>query len=430
MQYQIKKCSAPCVQKVTVEEYAQQVKHVRSFLSGKSKALMQELGEKMQQASNALEFEKAAQYRDALGCIRVLLEKQSIEGEGSWDLWLLGKDFQQYVLLFMKIRDGRVVHVKHEDFDQDQTDIEEISTWIYHFYKVTQPDGAASIWVDPEISGDLIDTVTQQWPENYKKAQDERMIESWLFMGRRQIDNMLPFKALARQDWGCAISVLKDLLSVEAHCPVRIECFDVSHFGGVGATASCVVMDESGLRKDLYRSFHIKKADKGDDYGATREVLERRVQKIQNEFVIWLIDGGKGQIGVAQDVAKSHDCVKGIMGIAKGVTRQFQHERYFIVNSNEQVVETQLSLNVRQVIALLRDQAHDRALRSSQVRQKNQMLKSSLDDIPGVGPVIKKRLKAQFGTVKNMRTATPEELMQVPGIGADLAHLIANHLSG
>lgn len=432
MQYQIKKCSAPCVQKVAADEYLQQVKHVKDFLSGKSKALMQDLGQKMQKASDSLDFEKAAQYRDALGYIRVMLEKQSIEGEGSWDLWLLGQDFQQYILLLMKIRDGRVVHIKHEDFDLDHTDIEEIASWIYHTYKVAQPDGQASIWLDQKISSefDIFDAVASQWPGNYQQVTHEALIENWLKMGRRQIDNMLPFKALAKQDWGEAIEYLCRILGIESQQSLEIECFDVSHFGGEATCASCVVMDQAGLRKDLYRNYHILNADQSDDYGATREVLERRIKKIANKSVIWLIDGGKGQINIAQQVAAEQQCVKGILGIAKGVTRQFQHERYFIADHGGKIKEVILPMKVRQVIALLRDQAHDRALKASQIRKKKKMLKSSLDDIPGVGMVIKKRLKAQFGTVKNMRGASADELTQVPGVGAELAVLIANHLNG
>lgn len=118
------------------------------------------------------------------------------------------------------------------------------------------------------------------------------------------------FKALARQDWGFAIDYLKKLLKIDDSLSVHIECFDVSHFGGQGTSASCVVMDDSGLRKDLYRNFHILKVDNADDYAATMEVLQRRVLKIDNQSVIWLIDGGKGQIRVAKEVIASYPCVK------------------------------------------------------------------------------------------------------------------------
>jgi excinuclease ABC subunit C len=431
MQYQIKKCSAPCVGKVNQQEYAQQVGHVKDFLMGRSKALMLELNDRMQKASDALEFEKAAQFRDALGQIRLLLERQVVEGEGSWDIWLLGQDFQQYIVLLIKVRDGKVMEVRHEDFGNEQVNTEEISSWIYHYYKINQPDGAIGVWIDQEIlmGSEIIDVISKQWPGNYWQVSQSDKINEWLAMGRRQISNMLPFKALARQDWGFAIDYLKKLLKIDDSLSVHVECFDVSHFGGQGTSASCVVMDDSGLRKDLYRNFHILKVDNADDYAATMEVLQRRVLKIDNQSVIWLIDGGKGQIRVAKEVIASYPCVKGVIGIAKGPTRRFEHERYFILNLENQIVEINLPMTIRQVIGLLRDQAHDRALQSSQMRQKRKLLKGTLDDIKGVGPVIKKRLKAHFGSVNNIRQATVRELMQVPGVGEELAHQIANHLS-
>ena len=434
MQYQIKRCSAPCVAKIAVDEYADSVQQVKKFLRGQSKSVLVDLEKKMQSASDAMAFERAAVFRDAIVHIQAILqERQSIEQLGDYDIWCMGESVDQMLVQYMMIRDGKLIHIDHQQFSRSEIEDEELITWVFQSYVNRLDEEKVTVWLDPQLP--LVSELGQAILQKNKSlrllpAKKTASIKVWLDLGRQQLERMMPFLGTMQKDCERGLRYLCELLAVSHHHELLLECYDISHLGGEFTVGSQVVLSNTGLRSDLYRTYKVQAQTAGDDYAAIKEVLTRRAAKLKDQKVIWLIDGGKGQLSVARQVMAEHDNVIGAFGISKGPSRKFANEKYYLQKVGVERAELiELDLKTRQLIGHLRDEAHRVAITASRKGHKKSVIRSKLDDIPGVGPVIKRRLKLQFGSVKNIAKASVEQLASVAGVGDDLARKIHHELN-
>lgn len=431
LQYQIDRCSAPCVNAVTKAKYFEDVENIILFLEGKSRDVIANLIVKMEAAAALLDFETAAKYRDQIASLKKVQERQHVSGEkGDVDIIAGMIDGDMACVEIIYIRAGQ--QIGHESFfpkTPEHSDVETLLTAFLPQYYLDRKV-PAQILINfelPEI--DIIRAALE-------KHVGHRINISWCLRGERAhwmaialanakqtIKTHLSSKAGLNQRY----YALQNLLQLPA--PIRrMECFDVSHMMGEATVAACVVFGVDGPRKNEYRRYNIHGIQGGDDYAALQQALERRYAKIaKGDGVIpdvLFIDGGKGQFAIAKkvlDELQLNDIT--FVGIAKGVERKPGKERLFLSNQDQSVAlcENDMALHLIQQI---RDEAHRFAIAGHR-HQRNKTRKTSpLESISGVGPQRRKRLLQEFGGLQELARAGVEDLAKVEGISKRLADKI------
>lgn len=435
LQYQIKRCTAPCVDYISPEEYQRDIRHAVMFLEGRNPAIMDDLLAAMKVASDNLEFEKAARYRDQINNLRHVQEQQAIEAAGGdADIVALTQDAGIVCVVVIIVRGGRVLGTRHYfprySLEQDESDL--LTAFLGQFYLAgdAQREIPRDILVSVTLpEADLLSQALSQAAGREVSVRGNVRGERrrWLELAKTNAQQTLLSHLASKETVYRRMLALRDLLELE-QIPQRMECFDISHSHGENTVASCVVFDENGPLKSDYRIYNIEGVTAGDDYGAMRQVLTRRYKKIaQGEGKrpdLVFIDGGKGQLNVAREVFESLEIQDiPLIGVAKGVTRKAGMETLVdaLTDTSFRVAPDSPALHLIQHI---RDEAHRFAITGHRQRRDKKRRQSTLEGIDGVGPRKRRDLIHYFGGIQEIRKASVEEIAKVKGIGGGLAEAI------
>ena len=433
LQHQIKRCTAPCVGLVDAEEYGQDVRHAVMFLEGKSEEMVAELVRRMESASNALEFELAARYRDQIANLRRVQARQYVSGaKGNVDVVAARAREGVAVVELFVIRNGqglgsRTLRPAHGG---DAGEGELLRAFLPQHY--LSREGRERPVPDEILLSDAVDGA--EVLERALGEQTGRKISircnvrgeraRWVAMAVDNAELALEQRIASRANLRGQFEALQELLGLDDP-PGRIECFDVSHTGGESTVASCVVFEHDGAKKSDYRRFNVSGEKAGDDYGAMRNALERRYTRLQREEAVLpdllLIDGGRGQLGQAVEVLAELQ-VSGVVtvGVAKGTTRKPGLERLFLPGRAAAIVPPPDSAALH-LIQRIRDEAHRFAITGHRNRRSHARRVSVLERIPGIGARRRQRLLSEFGGLQGVSRAGVDDLVRVRGISRDLA---------
>ena len=433
LEYQIKRCSAPCVGKISPEEYRERVLEIETFFDGRSEELLEGLVRRMNDAAERMEYETAARWRDRISHLRQMQGKLAVEtGEGSFDALACAVSPALACVSQVVVRKGQVVGAKNFRLPTPlgSTCAQLLAQIIAQVYLADDVALPAEILV-PELPEDH---------EALEGALEERAGRKLPIRANVRSDRKLQLELAVRNaDAALAAALQSDSLMVQRRLaltsmlglsepPKRIECFDISHTMGELPVASCVVFGPEGAEKSNYRRFNIRDVTPGDDYAAIRQAVERRLTGSETPPDLMLIDGGAGQVAQAVEVARGLNFTFPIVGVSKGPDRR-PGEEVLIVDDGKQSIRPGPSAPGLHLIQSVRDEAHRFALKSHRTRRENVRLKSPLENIPGIGPSRRQALLTAFGGLAGLRKATEADIAKVPGIGPDRAKVIAKALS-
>ncbi|MET4567851.1 excinuclease ABC subunit UvrC [Rhodanobacter soli] len=442
LQYQIGRCSAPCVGLISVEDYRNDVRHAEMFLEGRSNAVIDELAEAMEQASKALQFERAAKLRDQVAALRQLQAQHHVQGASAdMDVIACRIEAGMACVSVLFFRNG--ISLGTRDFfprlplDAEPADV--LTQFIAQYY-LDRPVPRELILGEPladqEILAELLGQHAGHAVELKSSVRGERA--QFLQMAERNAQASLTARLASRQTLGTRFDDLQKVLGLAAP-PRRIECFDISHTMGELTVASCVVFGPEGPEKSHYRRFNIAGITPGDDYAAMHQALTRRFRKVaEGEGArpdILLIDGGSGQVAQALDVLRELG-VDGIevVGVAKGPGRRAGEETLVLARIEAGNPGRELhpgsSSPALHLVAAVRDEAHRFAISGHRKRREKARERSVLEDVPGIGARRRSALLKAFGGMQGLERAGVEELMQVKGIDRGLAGRIYASLHG
>ena len=437
LQYQIKRCTAPCVGLVGTEEYEQDVQNAVLFLDGKTSTVIEELVNRMEQASDKLEYEQAARYRDQITRLSKIQKKQYVTGEkGDLDLAACVMDAGVAVIQLFFIRGGRnlgnkVFYISYRDGRKEK---EILTAFLCQHYIGKQVPAEIIVSSRPEEL-ELIQQVLST--ENGRKVKISSSVRTekarWLKMARQNAKLSLNARLASRAGYESRLEALQDAFKLD-ETPQRMECFDISHTSGEKTVASCVVFDQQGAAKHDYRRFNIKDITPGDDYAAMEQALMRRYERIQSGEGklpdILFIDGGKGQLASAERVMNEL-AVTGVtlIGIAKGRARKVGMEQLFLAGNTTPIILPEDSPAIH-LVQQIRDEAHRFAITGHRQKRERAGKSSILEELPGVGPKRRQRLLKQFGGLQELKNAGVEDLQRVEGISRKLAQKIYDCFHG
>lgn len=431
LQYQIGRCSAPCVGLTTPERYAEDVARTIKFLEGRGEEVIAELVEAMERAASALEFERAALYRDRIRSLRAILERTAVSGEeGDLDIIACAQAAETWCVQVFYVRCGR--HLGNTAFfPKSPPGIDEsglLAGFIGQFYAARPLPETLILSAWPEDAELLISALSERAGRAVRievEVQGERA--RWLELARHNAHFALEQRLNSQAGYAHRLEALRTLLGLER--PIeRIECYDVSHTQGEHPVAACVVFDRSGPRHSEYRRFNIAEITPGDDYAALAQALERRYRRVERgEYPVpdlILIDGGLGQLTAAREILQELGFTGiRLVAVAKGPERRPGHERLWLLGQEVPLILPSDSPAMH-LIAQIRDEAHRFALLGHRQRRGRARLGSVLNGIKGVGPKRRQRLLMHFGGLKGLERASVEEIAKVAGISRSLAQRI------
>ncbi|MEO8401421.1 MAG: excinuclease ABC subunit UvrC [Gammaproteobacteria bacterium] len=435
IQYQIGRCTAPCVDYVTVEEYQQQVRHAVLFLQGKNEEVINELTKKMEQAASHLNFELAAELRNQIAKLREIQAQQHVSAEhGDADVIGLAVKAGIVCLQLLVIRGGRILGSRaYFPNVPVQSSSEEILTSFITQHYLNPNFGSQEIPKEIILANHLPET---DWLADGLRVQAQHKVifssrvrgerKKWLEMATNSAQQSLNSQLLNKANAYERFAALVQTLELEK-MPDIIECFDISHSSGEATVGSCVVFNKEGPVKTHYRRFNIADITPGDDIAAMRQALTRRYKRLQAEEAILpdvlLIDGGKPQLNVAKKVLVELGIQNILLvGVAKGVTRKPGFETlHFVDSAPIHLPSDSLALHLIQQI---RDEAHRFAITGHRLRRDKKRVTSSLEMIPGIGAKRRRELLRYFGGIQAINRASLENLKKVPGISQALAERI------
>jgi excinuclease ABC subunit C len=434
LQYQIKRCSGPCCDLISPEDYADDVQHAAMFLEGKNNAVMQRYANKMEDASAKLEFEKAAHYRDQVGHLRKIQEQQYVVGnQGDIDVHAVVINPGGVCVLVMFIRGGRMLGNKtfFPKTRLDENESEVLAAFLPQFYlsgsggRETPPEVVVNAKIEDKFI--LEEALTSQSGRKVMISDNVRSHRKrWVDLAVTNAEQSLGSHMASRNNLQQRFQSLQEALSLE-EMPQRLECFDISHTSGEATVASCVVFDQNGPLKSDYRRFNIDGITPGDDYAAMSQALNRRYTRIKKgEGLlpdILFIDGGKGQLSEAEKIFEELQ-IEGVtlVGIAKGPERKAGLETLILSGGPEfNLAQDNPGLHLIQHI---RDESHRFAITAHRNRRGKKRTESVLEGIDGVGPKRRRSLLRHFGGSAQVASASLEELAKVEGISRILAEHI------
>lgn len=430
LQYQIGRCSGPCVNLVDEQEYAEDVRHTQMFLEGQSARLSDELVVQMQQAAEAHDYEQAAVFRDQITALRHVQGQNDAEyGQGEADVVACATEAGQVCIHVLFIRQGRILGSKSY-FPKDplgESESELLGHFLPQFYiGLRNLDVPAEVVTShPVDDADAISAAVREVACKafmiHTKVRTHRA--RWVGMALEAARQNLKSRLNTQQNVLQKLEGLQALLDLE-ELPQRIECFDISHSSGEHTVASCVVFDQAGAAKSDYRRFNIQNVTAGDDYAAMEQALTRRYSRLQKEGKplpsVLLIDGGKGQLGKAKAVKEELGIESVVLlGIAKGTTRKPGFET-LITEEGREVILTG-SDPVLHLLQQIRDEAHRFAITGHKQARDKRRSRSTLEDIAGVGPKRRRQLINHFGGLQELSRASLDDIAKVQGISRKLA---------
>ena len=436
--YQIKRCSAPCVGRIDEAGYGELVGDAKDFLAGKKTQVQAKLGGQMQQAAEAMDFERAAMLRDRLRALTFIQGTQAInaDGVGDADIWALACARGVTCVQAFFIRGGQ--NWGHRAFfpahTADVPEDEALASVMLQFYDEVPPP--RTILTDREVSESalLAEALCERAGGKVTIMQPQRGDRVRLVtQAKRNAEEALQRRAAESTTQARLLTEIGELFELEGP-PRRIEVYDNSHIMGTNMVGAMIVSGPEGFQKGQYRKFNIKRPETiaGDDFGMMREVLERRFARAidedpDRESGTWpdllLIDGGKGQVSAVKGVldAMGVEDVP-IVGVAKGPDRNAGRETFHLIDGRE--IALPMNAPVLFHLQRLRDEAHRFAIGAHRTKRAKALVTSSLDEVPGIGPARKKALLMHFGTARAIKNASLTDLQQAPGVSAVVAQQV------
>lgn len=436
LQYQIKRCTGPCVGLISAEDYADDVRHATLFLQGKDSQIIDELVLAMDTAAKELAYEKAAFIRDQISSLQNVQAKQYVSGQKG-DLDVVATYIENGVgcVQVFYIREGRNLGSKqfYPKHLEDSSEQDMLSAFIEQYYLAAQSQGReipqeilCSVEpIDTEWLANVLSEVAGRKIKLSSKVRGERT--RWLDMASSNAKMATRSRLSSKASMLSRFEALQEALQLD-EIPQRIECFDVSHTMGDETVASCVIFDAEGPRKSDYRRFNIEGITPGDDYAALEQVLNRRFTRLKKgegqipDMI--LMDGGKGQISRAAQVLQElqvEDVI--IMGIAKGPSRKPGQETLFLSGQEMPFIlsgDSQALHLIQQIDA----EAHRFAITGHRQRRAKSQNSSILEEIKGLGPKRRQQLLKYFGGLQALERAGVEDITRVPGISKELSQRI------
>jgi excinuclease ABC subunit C len=430
LQHQIGRCSAPCVDLISVDDYQNDVRHAEMFLEGRSSAVIDELATAMETASASLKFERAANLRDQVAALRKLHAQHYVQG-ASADMDVIACAMESGIACVSVLFFRNGVSLGSRDFfprlpiDASSADV--LAQFLAQYYldrQVPRELILSDAVEEPEVLAEVLSAHAGHPVTLKPNVRGERA--RFLEMAERNAAASLVTRLASRQTMVARFEDLRAILSLEA-LPRRIECFDISHTMGEATVASCVVFGPEGPEKSHYRRFNIAGITPGDDYAAMHQALNRRFRKVAEGGArpdILLIDGGMGQVAQALDVLRELG-VEGIVvvGVAKGPGRRAGEETLVLADSGR-TLHPGPSSPALHLVAAVRDEAHRFAISGHRRRREATRERSTLEDIAGIGARRRSALLKAFGGLAGVESAGVEELMTVKGIDRGLAERI------
>jgi excinuclease ABC subunit C len=454
LQHQIGRCSAPCVGLISRDEYVKDILSATQFLEGRENDVVDEITRKMEAAANDMQYEIAARYRDQVRVLQHVLSKQFVEttSERDADIIAVAELSNIWCVNLAMVRGGR--HLGDKAFFPTNVHAPDRASMLNAFIDQHYGDHAPPASV--VVEGDFESAQYEDWQETLSTFANRRVrlvsrpngeARQWVMMAVKNARYAIAQRLADRASQEAKARSLNEALGVEGIA--RIECFDISHTMGEATVASCVVYDTGAMQSGQYRTYNISGITPGDDYAAMREALTRRYKKLaerlESELApdsgegaggdlkrpdLVLIDGGKGQLGVAEEVMSELGLADILLlGVAKGEERKPGLETLiFGVHSARPREELHLPTDNQgfHLVQQIRDEAHRFAITGHRARRGKARKSSRLEDVKGVGPKRRKALIQTFGGLQGVRDATVDDLARVEGISRELAEEIYN----
>ena len=438
LQYQIKRCYAPCVNKISKAEYNDLVLEVKAFLSGKNQKLQETLSSKMEQLSNNMQFEKAAEIRDRIRALSyVQLKADGVQNLANADVIALASHNGEFCIQLFLYRShqpcgNQAYFPEHTNIEESNAEI--LGAFIMQLYQNKQPADLILISCELDNYDIYIDALKKLHGKkikifNPKLGNKYAIMQNAIHNAELELEKHLKISAKNSS----ALFEVQKLFNLET-IPQRIEIYDNSHIQGAFAIGAMVVAGVNGFEKKEYRLFNIRENSPlkhgGDDYAMLREVLTRRINRLKNEPFrtpdLMIIDGGKGHMKIVSDVMNNLNMHIPFICMSKGAQRNSGCEQFHSLGKDTFTLDRNLS--VMKYLQILRDEVHNFAIKSHRNKRSVAIKVSSLDKIPGIGEARKKALLNYFGSFKEITDATIKELTNIEGISKDLAKLIYDSL--
>lgn len=436
LQHQIGRCSAPCVELISKSDYARDVDAAVQVLEGRNDEVQKQLAARMEEASERLEFERAAALRDQIAAIKELQAQQVVaaDDERDADIFAITGDPGGYAISVMPVRGGRSLGTRGffpKAVFAEPT--EALSSFIMQYYGEQSPP--------PEIYSNIVLEDSESIAEalaliaghavRVRRAQ-RGLAARWVEMTQENAANALRMRLARREGYEALLVSLAEELELVA-APERMECFDISHTQGEGTVASCVVFGREGPLKKDYRRFNIEGVTPGDDYGALREAITRRYARISAGEIpqpdLLVIDGGPAQIaGVVEVLAAAGFADQAVIGISKGPDRRAGQERIHFPGALRPPLIPGPQSAALKAVQRIRDEAHRFAITGHRRRRAKRFNESILETVPGLGPAKRRALLQHFGGLQGVLKAGRMDLERAPGIGPALAQTLYDAL--
>lgn len=446
--YYMHRCPGVCIGKISLEEYNQTLDKIIKFLQGNNNEVVKDLEREMKLASKAKKFETAARLRDQFKALQILTEKQNVilTKKVDWDIISLANESGFSCVNLFKIRSGKMFDkesfiysdpdIRIESGSADNYGMETIERFLEQYY-LEASSIPQVIYSEAETENQNLvkQIIKSRFNKNIKievpkKGQLAKLIALGKLNASEYLKNWLNAKAGNLDKINASLTQLKETLGLPA-IPKRIECFDISNIQGTNAVASMVVFNNGLPAKSEYRKFKIQTKNTPDDFAMMREALSRRLSRIRNNELgiknknTWetpeliVIDGGKGQLSVAYSIIQNSKLNIPVIGLAKRI------EEIFLPEQSEPIIldHNQPAL---QLLQRLRDEAHRFGITFHRDLRSKQAIKSALDEVPGIGPKLKKLLKQKIGTVADIKNTSQEELTKL--VGEKLAQNLKKYL--
>ena len=437
LQFQIKRCSAPCVEKISQKDYSFNVSQAVDYLKGNDKSIIDNFINEMEKASSDQNYERAAFFRDQIANLKVIQSQQYVDGTKKVDADVISLVDQRgmHCLAVLFVRQGKIlgsrsIFPSRTKYNSNQ---EILATSLMQFY--LEHDIPREIILNQSLEGKRVIEQALIESQNRRTKIKDRVVSyraKWLKISVANAEESLKSKLASKASISNQLTGLTQALGSKQKLSDLV-CFDVSHHMGDKSVAACVRLNEEGFSKKDYRRFNIEGVTPGDDYAAISNAVERYYKRIKNESQdcpdLLIIDGGKGQINSVKKVLESLSIKNQmIIGIAKGDKKDPKNDRIFL-----QGFKKPIDMNgqdpAKFLVQSIRDEAHRFAITGHRAKKRKQLLQSDLESIEGIGPSKKRNLLTQFGGIQEVKRASVEDLLSVDGINKNLAKKIFNHFN-
>ena len=437
LQFQIKRCSAPCVEKISQKDYSFNVNQAVDYLKGNDKSIIDNFINEMEKASSDQNYERAAFFRDQIANLKVIQSQQYVDGTKKVDADVISLVDQRgmHCLAVLFVRQGKIlgsrsIFPSRTKYNSNQ---EILATSLMQFY--LEHDIPREIILNQSLEGKSV--IEQALIESQKRRTKikDRVVSyraKWLKISVANAEESLKSKLASKASISNQLTGLTQALGSKQKIS-NLVCFDVSHHMGDKSVAACVRLNEEGFSKKDYRRFNIEGVTPGDDYAAISNAVQRYYKRIKNESQdcpdLLIIDGGKGQINSVKKVLESLSIKNQmIIGIAKGDKRDPKNDRIFL-EGFKKPIDMNGQDPAKFLVQSIRDEAHRFAITGHRAKKRKQLLQSDLESIDGIGPSKKRNLLTQFGGIQEVKRASVEDLLSVDGINKNLAKKIFNHFN-